>query len=310
MATNQAAKAAKKRMKRVARPAVFGKTFWAYVYILPVFFFLSIFTYYAMGFNIHTAFYDWNGVSADKTFVGFKNFINLFKDPYFKVALKNTALFFITTIPVQALFGFLLAYAFTKKLYLKGLARSIIFLPNVMALVVIGYVFSQMYNYQIGFLNELLRNIGLDSLARDWTGDPKFAIWSVIVANIFTYTGFSMTLYVSGMLGIPHDVMEAARIDGAGEAQIMRRISLPLLMSTHITIIIMGIVGTLKTFDIVWLITKGGPARSSEMLATLLYRSYILEYKAGYASAIAVVILIIALILSSLNLYIQRRSAE
>lgn len=310
MAVAQSAQAPARKEKKITKPAVFGKTYMAYVYILPVFVILGIFIYFAMGFNIQISFFDWNGVSPNKTFVGFSNYTKLFSDPFFKLALKNTAIFFFTTIPIQAVFGLTLAYCYQKNLYVKGLARSIIFLPNVMALVVIGYVFSQMYNYQQGFINEMLRNFGLDSLARDWTGDPNTALYSIIFANIYTYIGFSMTLYISGMLSIPTDVMEAAKIDGGSEWNVMRYITLPLLKPTHITIIILGIVGTLKTFDIVWLITKGGPARKSEMLATLLYRSYILDYKAGYAAAIAVVILIIALVLSCLNLYIQNRGDD
>lgn len=309
MALVQTANAKRKKVRKV-KPSVFGTTYMAYLYILPVFIILGIFIYYAMGYNIKTSFFDWNGVSTEKTFVGFDNYTKLFKDAYFKLALKNTAIYFLITIPAQAVLGLFLAFVYQKNIYLKGLARSIIFLPNVMALVVIGYVFSQMYNFQQGFINEILRNIGLSSFTRDWTGDPATALYSVIFVNVYTYIGFSMTLYISGMLSIPTDVMEAGKIDGGSEWNVMRYITLPLLKPTHVTITILGIVGTLKTFDLVWLITKGGPARMSEMLATLLYRSYILEYKAGYAAAVAVVILLIALILSCINLYIQKRGED
>lgn len=298
------------KRKKPTKTAVFGKTWMAYLYILPVFLFLGVFVYYAMGYNINISFNDWNGVSPNKTFVGLDNYTKLLRDPYFILSLKNTALYFIITIPVQAVFGLVLAYCYQKHLYLKGYARSIIFLPNVMAMVVIAYAFSQMMNFQTGVINEMLRSIGLSALAKDWTGSPTTALYSIIFVNIYTYIGFSMTLYISGTLAIPPDVVEAGKIDGGSEWNVMRYITLPLLKSTHITIIILGIVGTLKTFDIVWLITRGGPARKSEMLATLLYRSYILEYKAGYAAAVAVVILLIALTLSCINLYIQHRGED
>jgi raffinose/stachyose/melibiose transport system permease protein len=289
------------------KKAVFGKTFAAYLYILPVFVFIGIFTYYAMLFNINISFHDWNGVSRNRTFVGLENFRRLFTDPYFFLALKNTALYFIITIPVQAAAGFFIACMYQRDIYLKGLTRSIIFLPNVMALVVIGHVFNQMYNFQFGFLNELFKNLGLNTLVHDWTGDPGTALYSVIAVNIYTYVGFSMTLYITGILGIAPDTLEAATIDGASSWSVTRFITLPLLKPTHITILILGIVGTLKTFDILWIITLGGPARKSELLASLVYRSYILEYRAGYAAAISLVVLVIALILSSVNLYIQSR---
>ncbi|AEE95410.1 carbohydrate ABC transporter permease [Mahella australiensis] len=305
--TEKATREPKRVVGKGLKKAVFGKTYAAYFYIAPAFIFLGIFTYYAMAYNIHVSFFEWNGVSINKIFIGLNNYTRMFKDPYFILALKNTAIYFVITVPVQAVFGLILAYCFQQNIFAKGLARSIIFLPNVMALVVIGYVFSQMFNYQQGFINELLRQIGLGNLVRDWTGDPNTALYSVIIANIYTYVGFSMTLYIAGIVGIPKDVLEAAQIDGGSEVKVIRYVILPLLRPTHITVLILGIVGTLKTFDLVWLITKGGPGRSSEMLATLIYRSYILEYKAGYAAAISVIVLIIALGLSCLNLYIQRQ---
>jgi raffinose/stachyose/melibiose transport system permease protein len=294
-------------IKTPGKRAVFGRTYVAFVYILPVFVFLGIFTYYAMIFNVGVSFYNWNGVSKNREFIGFGNYIRLFSDPYFFLALKNTAIYFFITIPVQAVAGFFIAVIFQRDIYLKGLVRSIIFLPNIMALVVIGNVFNQMYNFQFGFLNDLLRSVGLNGLIHDWTGDPGTALYSVIIANIYTYVGFSMTLYITGILGVPLDVNEAATIDGASGWDIIRFITIPLLKPTHITILILGIVGTLKTFDILWIITLGGPARKSEMLASLVYRSYILEYRAGYAAAISLIVLVIALILSSVNLYIQSK---
>lgn len=303
---------AKRKKKRVwYKTPVFGRTYAAYLYLIPAFIFLGIFTYYCLIYNFDISFYKWNGVSSDKVFVGLDNYRNLFKDPYFKLALRNTTIYFLITIPVQAVAGFTLAYIFTnRKLFGKGLTRSMVFLPNVMSLVVVSYVFKQMFDLNTGFINKMLTDIGLESLTQDWMGNTKLALYSIIVVNIYTYIGFSMTLYVTGLLSIPNDVKEAALIDGASRWKVIRHILFPLLASTHITVIILGIVGTLKTFDIVWLITQGGPARKTEMLTTLLYRSYIIEYKAGYAAAIAVVVMLIALVLSVINLSVQRRVTD
>lgn len=301
----------KKREKFWYKTPVFGKTYAAYLYLIPAFVFLGIFTYYCLFYNLNISFYKWNGVSSDKVFIGLDNYKKLFRDPYFKLAMKNTTIYFLITIPIQAIAGFTLAYLFTnRKLFGRGLTRSIVFLPNVMSLVVISYVFKQMFDLNVGFINKLLVSIGLDSWVQDWFGNIKIALYTIIVINIYTYVGFSMTLYVTGLLSIPEDVKEAALIDGASRWKQIRYIILPLLMSTHTTVIILGIVGTLKTFDIVWLTTQGGPARKTEMLTTLLYRSYIMEYKAGYAAAIAVVVLMIALVLSIANLYIQKRMTD
>lgn len=301
----------KPNKKSVNKTAVFKESKKAYLYILPVFIVLGFFTYYAMAYNIKISLYDWNGVSPDKTFVGLDNFKKLLHDGYFKLAIKNTLIYFLITVPVQAILGFILANCFVNiKVRGKGIIKSVIFFPNVVSLVVIGTAFNQMYNYQNGFLNQTLRTLGLGKIAVDWTGNPKYALYSIIIANIYTYVGFSMTLYITGLLSIPKEIMDAAKVDGANGLQIIRRILLPLLTSTHMTVLILGIVGTLKTFDIVWLITQGGPARKSELLATMLYRSYILEYKAGYASAISVVILVVAVVLAGINIYIQHRKTD
>ncbi len=305
-------KVTKNKKKKVwYKTPVFGKTYAAYLYLIPAFIFLGIFTYYCLIYNFEISFYKWNGVSSDKVFAGLDNYKNLFKDPYFKLALRNTTIYFLITIPVQAAAGFTLAYIFTnRKLFGKGLTRSMVFLPNVMSLVVVSYVFKQMFDLNTGFINKMLTDVGLGNLTQDWMGNTKLALYSIIVVNIYTYIGFSMTLYVTGLLSIPNDVKEAALIDGASRWRVIRHILFPLLASTHITVIILGIVGTLKTFDIVWLITQGGPARKTEMLTTLLYRSYIIEYKAGYAAAIAVVVMLIALVLSVINLKVQRRVTD
>ena len=134
--------------------------------------------------------------------------------------------------------------------------------------------------------------------------------FSLIMADLALTIPMGVIMLSSFFETVPKELEEAAKIDGASGVQSTRYIALPLLKSTHTTVIILGIVGTLKTFDIVWLITQGGPARKTEMLTTMLYRSYILEYKAGYAAAIAVVILIIALVLSCINLYFQRKDTD
>ncbi len=301
----------KARLKpvRAFRPGVLGKTNTAYLYLIPLFAFLAFFTYYAMAFNVQTSFFKWNGVSKNRTFIWFDNYVSLFKDPYFKISMKNTLLYFLVTIPVQAVFGFILALVFQEsRLKLRSLTRSIVFLPNIMSLVVIGYIFNNIFNINTGVINATLRDIGLGHLTQDWLGSPATALWIVIIANIYTYIGFSMTLYIGGIIGMPHDIMEASYIDGCSRWQNVRYITLPMLISTHITILIMGLVGTLKTFDIVWQITQGGPARMSEMPATFLYRAYIMEYKAGYAAAVAVIVLLVALTMCILNLQLQKRA--
>jgi raffinose/stachyose/melibiose transport system permease protein len=278
-----------------------------YLYIVPAFFFLSVFIYYGIAFNLYHSLFDWNGISAKKTFIGMKNYSVLLEDPKFLRSLLNTLKYMFITVSVQMVIGLLVAVLLDSLRIGGRFFKSLFFLPNIMSLVVIAVVFSGIYNYNLGFLNEFLRSIGLESWTRDWVGSADYALYSVMVVNIFTYMGFSMMLYITGLTNINHEIIEAARIDGAGFWSVFMRIIVPLLRRTHTVLIILGIIGSLKTFDIVWLITQGGPARASEVVSTYLFRSYVLEYKGGYSAAISIIVMLIALTMTIVQLTIAKK---
>ncbi len=151
-----------------------------------------------------------------------------------------------------------------------------------------------------------MHSIGLEKLAVSWLGDPKYALFSIICVNIYNWMGFSMMTYYAGLMSIDEQVYESARLDGAGFFKTLFFITLPMLKSTTASLILLGIIGSLKTFDIVFLLTGGGPGRSTEFLTTFLYRKAFDEYNGGQAAAIGMIILVIALVLS----VIQNRGYE
>lgn len=277
-----------------------------YLYLLPVVVISGLFIYYCIGFTAVTSLTDWDGMSRAFHFVGLKNYKNLFTDNVFFTTLKNNLVFFVGTVFVQAALGLIVAVLVNFRLPGSNLYKSFFFLPISMAPVIISSIFRIILDPNVGDLNTMLRSVGLDGLAKPWLGDPKYALMAIIVVNIFQWMGFSMIIYFGGILSIPEDLYEAATIDGAGFWRTLFRITIPLLRQTTAMLIVLGIVGSLKTFDIVMLLTRGGPGHSTEFLNTYLYKNAIEEFHGGYAASIGVMILVIAVVLSVVQLRLSK----
>jgi raffinose/stachyose/melibiose transport system permease protein len=175
-----------------------------------------------------------------------------------------------------------------------------------MAPAIIAAIFRIILNPTLGELNNFFRSLHLDFFAVAWLGDPRFALLSIIVVNIFQWMGFSMITYYASLMALPEDVYEASVVDGAGFWRTLFLITIPMLRPTTNILIILGIVGSLKTFDIVMLLTKGGPGRSTVFLNTYLYENALNNFKGGYAASIGVMILIIALLMSFLQIVLSK----
>lgn len=277
-----------------------------YLYLLPILILSGVFIYYCIGFTFYTSFTDWDGLGKEMNFIGFKNYLKLFKDPGFRIALKNNLIFFGGTVFVQATLGLFIAVLLKRKLRGSNIYKAVFFLPIAMAPTIISSIFRIILDPNVGSINLGLKAMGLDFLAKPWLGDQKWALFAIIVVNIFQWMGFSMITYYAGLMSISDDVYEAATIDGAGFFQTLFRITIPMLKGTTNVLIVLGIVGSLKTFDIVMLLTRGGPGRSTEFLNTLLYKTAIEQFKGGYSASIGVVILIVAFLLAMLQLRIAK----
>lgn len=213
----------------------------------------------------------------------------------------NNLIFFVGTVFIQALLGFVLAVLLKKKLPGSNVFKAIYFMPIAMATSIITAIFRIIMDPTNGALNQFLRAIHLNGFAVNWLGDPKIALVSVIIVNIFQWMGFSMITYYAGLMSLPDDVYEAAKIDGAGFWRTTFSVTLPMLKGTTNVLIILGIVGSLKTFDIVKLLTGGGPGRSTTVMNTYLYEKAFKDFNAGGAASIGVAILIIAMVMSFLQ---------
>lgn len=279
-----------------------GKKSWiAYLYILPMIVLSFVLVYYCIIDTVVVSFTDWDGMTGVFHFVALKNYIKMFKDHVFWTSVVNNLIFFVGTVFIQALLGFVLAVLLKKKLPGSNVFKAIYFMPIAMATSIITAIFRIIMDPTNGALNQFLRAIHLNGFAVNWLGDPKIALVSVIIVNIFQWMGFSMITYYAGLMSLPDDVYEAAKIDGAGFWRTTFSVTLPMLKGTTNVLIILGIVGSLKTFDIVKLLTGGGPGRSTTVMNTYLYEKAFKDFNAGGAASIGVAILIIAMVMSFLQ---------
>ena len=274
----------------------------AYLFILPLILLSFVMIYYFIIRTVIVSFTDWNGMTDTMNFVGLKNYAKLVKDKTFWTAVVNNIIFFFGTVFVQAAVGFLLAVLLKKKLPGSNVFKAVYFMPIAMATSITTAIFKIIMDPTNGSLNNFLRAIHLDMFAVSWLGDKRYALLSVIIVNIFQWMGFSMITYYAGLMALPDDVYEAAKIDGAGFWRTTVSVTFPMLKGTTNVLLILGIVGSLKTFDIVKLLTAGGPGRSTTVLNTYLYEKAFKDFNAGGAAAIGVAILIIAMIMSFLQI--------
>ena len=203
----------------------------------------------------------------------------------------------VTQIPAAILLAILLT---TDRLHLQGFFRTVFFSPQIISTVATGYLFYYIFEPTFGILNRLLRAMNLGALARGWLGDPSVALYSVLFVITWRFIGFYMVLFMASIEGIPEELFEAARIDGCGKWKTIRSITLPLLGGSIKTACVLSIVGSIKYFDLIWIMTQGGPAHASELIATYMYKKTFLSWEVGYGSALSFTLFFIAIVLSAL----------
>jgi raffinose/stachyose/melibiose transport system permease protein len=272
----------------------------ALLFLLPTVALFAIFVIYPIIYNFQASTLDWNGVTPGIS-VGLANYAGLVSDPIFLITLKNSALWIPLTIIPQALIGFGLALLLNGGVRGRTAYRAIFFVPAILSPVVVGIVWQRILDPFNGVAAEIGRATGLKFLGGNYLSNPDTAIFAVMLVNIWMWTGFSMLFYLAGLQLIDHNVLEAAKIDGAGSWQTTSRIIFPLLKSTTLSLLLLGIIGSLKTFELIYVLTQGGPNHASEMLPTYAFQQAFQLQSVGYASTISVVLLVIAVV-SSLSM--------
>lgn len=228
-------------------------------------------------------------------FLGLSNYLKLLRDPLFLNALKNTLIWMALYTCLTTGLGLTIAVLLEENLWYAGMVKSIVFFPMVISYVAGGIIWAFIYDPDFGVLNAFLRFIKLSSLAQPWLGNPKTALYSIIIAGTWMWSGFSMIIISAGLKSIPPQITEAAKIDGANNWQLFWHVTLPLLIPPLMVVVITTGINSLKVFDIVFTMTRGGPFYSSEVIAHFMYMETFYHSKMGYGSAIAVMLFLIVI---------------
>ncbi len=269
--------------------------------VLPALLIFGLYIAWPVVSNVYTSFLGNTELDSTLRFVGTENYEWMAQTRSSQLAFRNVALFAALTIPIQMLLGLIFAVALEGRGPLRALLRTLLFLPVVLTPVVIGYLYADLLETSSGPLNTALRGAGLGGLAQAWLGDPSLVLAVIAFVNVWMWTGFSMAIYQAALTSLDEEVLEAAALDGASRVQTFWRVIVPLLRPAHYSLLILGVIGTLKMFDLVYVLSGGGPDYASEMPTTLLF-STLLDGRDGRAAAIGTVVFVLAMIITAVQL--------
>jgi multiple sugar transport system permease protein len=269
-------------------------------YIAPAFIVLAIVLLYPLGYSLWLSVHQWmlRSFRQGVPFIGFKNYIDLFSNPDFLNSIKITFTFVIIAVSIEFILGMLLALLLNQEVRGKGLFRAMILLPMMCTNVVIGLMWRLLLNYQYGLVNYYLGR--LDILPVEWLSSPKVAMASVIIVDVWNTTSFVALMLLAGLQSLPDEPFEAARIDGASGLQSFYYLTLPLLRPVILVALLWRFIDTFRIFDVIYLLTSGGPARVTETVSIYVYRYGFQSFNLGLAAAASFIMLFIMLIIAGL----------
>jgi ABC-type sugar transport system permease subunit len=278
-----------------------------YAFLLPSLIPLAVFTLYPLTFSGYLSLTRWNLLSPTKQFLGLANYARMPGDAVLHRVFLNTALYTVAVVLGALVLGFLLALLLNRPLWLRAVWRGVFFLPTVVPLAVLSALWLWMYDPGFGLVNYLLRSVGLPT--SQWLQSPTSAIWAIVLMMIWQTTGYDMIILLAGLQGIPEDLYEAARIDGAGWRAMLFGMTIPLLSPTLLFLVIVSSIQAFRVFDPIFVMSlgTGGPANSTATLVFYLYQQGFMFFEAGYASAIAYVVVAIAVFFTVVQLWLAKR---
>jgi ABC-type sugar transport system permease subunit len=281
-----------------------GLRFTGYLFILPALTFYVAFIVVPIIVNVGYSLHDWDGASEQMTWVGLGNYRELARDPIFWKALLHNLLWIAASIALPVGLGLVLAALLSsEEIRIKLVFRVTYFIPAVLALTIVAYIWDWIYNPSFGVINSLLRSIGLGSIQPSWLGNEWLVLPSLIVAGSWTYYGFCMVVFLAAIQSISPEYYEVAVIEGASRAQMLVKVTIPLIRSVVTLVVINSLIGSFKVFDIVFLLTKGGPFNSSEVIATYMFTTTFTVYRVGYGAALAMAL---AAIIAAVTIFYLR----
>ena len=270
--------------------------FWRVILLGPTLAVFGVFVVWPLLDSFRYSVTDWNGLTSDPKFVGLANFQKIFTDPEFFRATTNSAIWIVAALFLPTLLGLALALLLNAGLRGSKIFKSIFYLPICLSAIVVGQIWIWIYQPGWGLIDSALAPIlGVRRFNFAWLAEPSTALGSVIVAWSWQQTGLAMVIFLAGLTSIPHDLIEAAEIDGVSRWNQTVHIVLPMLRPATVVVVALSVINALKGFDILYVMTGGGPFHSSATLAFLMYEESFRKYRMGYGSAISVVLFLIAL---------------
>ncbi len=285
-----------------------------YLFVLPIALFFAVFVAFPFLRSFYLSLTEWSGFTSPR-FIGLRNFQSLADDPVFWKALRTTLIYTATTTILQTTLPMLLA-VFVNVGWRGGVVfRTLLFIPVIVSFVVTALLWQLIYDPNFGTLNQVLRAVGLDALAHPWLADPTTVVPAIMLVSLWQSLGFYMLIFLAGLQGIDPNLYEAARIDGAGARQEFLRITVPMLRTVTAVVVLLNLINGFNTFDVIYVMTGGGPNRASEVLGTYLYKlAFGTESGAtpsfGYATAISMVVFALCVVAAVVQLRTSRRARD
>ncbi|XID92618.1 carbohydrate ABC transporter permease [Paenibacillaceae bacterium WGS1546] len=276
---------------------------------VPALLLFAVFFVLPLSRGIQISLTDWNGLTPDYRYIGLRNFADFFQDDRAIHALRVTLTFGLISPILLCAFGLLYALLLDNRLKGRGFVRTFVYMPAIISPLIMGYVWLLLLNSENGALLEGLKLLGLESWYRDWLGSPDEALWLIIAVNLWQFVGYAMIIFLAGLQGISAEVIEAAKMDGAGYWKSVRHVILPLLMPAIRINVITNLIGSLAVFDMIVALTDGGPGYSTESMSLFIMRSSF-NGDTGYATAVAVLMFLVILIPVTIALRLMRVEHE
>ncbi|PZT57202.1 carbohydrate ABC transporter permease [Paenibacillus silvae] len=282
-----------------------AKHLYSYYMIFPALIIYSVFFVIPAITGFYYSFTDWRLDRLELSFIGWDNFRKIFSDKTLILALQNTAIFAIVTVVGKNVIGLLLAVGLNMRLRTKNLLRAIFYSPSILSILVISILFTPMLRTE-GTINNLLEAIGLSSLSQAWLTNPSIVIWTIAIVSIWQSAGFQMAIYLAGLQSISQEYYEAAKIDGASSWRSFFKITLPLLLPAININLMLTLIGGLKVFSEVYVMTGGGPGNASQVVGTIILRSFG-EGNWGLGTAVNTLLFVVVTIIAIPLLIFMRR---
>lgn len=283
-----------------------GDFFSAMLFLSPTLVIFTAFILFPVFFSFYLSFHKWNMFGGETTFIGFDNYTRMFRNPEFWQVLKNTAIYTIGTIPLNMALSLWVASILNKKIIGKKFLRTAFFAPVIISPVAAALIWRWLYDPNYGLINYLIAKLGFSPI--NWLNEPTAAMFALIIVGVWKTFGVNMILFSAGLQGIPESYYEAAELDGAGRWDKFWKITVPLLSPTTFFIMIMSMISSFQVFDIVYVLTSGGPLGSTKVLVFYVYEYAFKFFEMGYSSAISYFLFAVLFVLTMLQIrYMKNR---